>query len=278
MPTTYVPSATTLVELRLRPTAVPEPSLLALADPVSAGDHDQQRSGAQLQALRDLGSLPHARAEVRQITRLFGTGQSTVLFGQAATEQQLKAEPLEHSIVHLATHGWIDASAPASSGLVLAQSEAEDGLLQLREILRLPLSADLVTLSACQSALGDLVTGEGMIGMARAFFYAGTDSVVATLWNVDDRASALFMEHFYRNLRGGASKAEALRRARLELRHDRRYRHAYFWAAYVLIGSGSDGVEFPPAPWWRQATPIVLLVTGLLALGIWLRRIRHEHR
>ena len=108
----------------------------------------------------------------------------------------------------------------------------------LQIILRLKLNADLVTLSACRTGLGKLVNGEGVLGLTRAFLYAGTRSVLASLWNVNDTATAQLMTAFYRNLKRGLSKDEALRQAKLELLHGKQpsWRHPYFWASFVLIG------------------------------------------
>jgi len=180
VPTSYLPSASALVELRRRPVRAAEPRLLAVGDP-PYGASSTAAGRTALAGARSLGSLPHTRREVERIRARFGRGASTVLLGAAAAEGRLKSEPLErYSVLHLAVHGWIDASAAARSGLVFGPDPGgEDGILQFREILRLRLAADLVTLSACQSALGELVTGEGMVGLARAFFYAGSDSVVA---------------------------------------------------------------------------------------------------
>ena len=131
-------------------------------------------------------------------------------------------------------------------------------------MLRLRLAADLVTLSACQSALGELVTGEGMVGLSRAFFYAGAPSVVASLWNVNDEASAELMRHFYRGLRRGLTKAEALRQARLELRREPRYSHPYFWAPFVLVGRAGDPVAVPGD---GRPPAVPVLLTLLAAAG-----------
>jgi CHAT domain-containing protein len=102
----------------------------------------------------------------------------------------------------------------------------------------LKLNADLVTLSACRTGLGKLVSGEGVLGLTRAFLYAGTRSVLASLWNVNDTATAELMTAFYRNLKRDLSKDEALRQAKLELLHGKQpaWRHPYFWASFVLIG------------------------------------------
>lgn len=129
------------------------------------------------------------------------------------------------------------------SGIVLttAPGSKEDGVLQMSEVMRLKLNADVVTLSACRTGLGKLLRGEGMIGLTRAFQYAGADNVVVSLWNVNDIATAELMKAFYRNLTRGLPKDEALRQAKLQLLRgkQRTWGHPYFWAAFVLVGANS---------------------------------------
>lgn len=271
-PTSYLPSASALLELPGERGSAPA-RLLALADPHYGSTRAAARSPV-LESLRGLGSLPHTRAEARAVRSIFGSRSSRLLVGDAAVESRFKAERLgAYSVIHLATHGWIDPTSPARSGLLFGEEAgAEDGLLQFREILRLPLAADLVTLSACHTAAGELVTGEGMVGVTRAFFYAGARSVVASLWSVDDEASAELMRRFYRRLRRGDSKAEALRRARFELRGDPRFAHPYYWAPFVLVGRADDGVAMPADA--RPALAAALL--ALLALAAWRRRKRRD--
>ena len=109
-------------------------------------------------------------------------------------------------------------------------------LLQVYEIFNLKLTADVVVLSACETGLGREVRGEGMVGLTRAFLYAGAQAVVVSLWKVADPATAELMMRFYRQMKAGVGKAEALRRARLELFREGRYVHPYYWAPFVLVG------------------------------------------
>jgi tetratricopeptide (TPR) repeat protein len=263
--TSYLPSASVIAELTGLPSP-PAPRLLAVADASFEGGASAART-ATIAALRGFGALPHSRREARAVASAFGSGATTLLLGRDAVESRFKAEDLSgYSVIHLATHGWIDPRSSARSGLVLGvETGPDDGLLQFREILRLPLRADLVTLSACQTALGEMVTGEGMVGLFRAFLYAGSSSVVASLWNVNDEASAELMRHFYRELRRGRPKAEALRQARLALRAEPRYRHPYYWAPFVVIGRADDAVELPG--WWTPARRGGLLAACVLAAG-----------
>ena len=184
--------------------------------------------------------LPAARDEVCRIARLFGADQAAVFLGSEASEENVKASAVVRSarILHFAAHGLLDEDHPDLSGLQLthAGDSAEDGLLQVREIFNLQLRANLVVLSACQSGLGKEVSGEGLIGMTRAFLYAGASSVVVSLWQVDDVSTADLMVGFYSQLKAGLDRSEALRHAKLELIDRTRYSHPYFWAPFVLVG------------------------------------------
>lgn len=184
--------------------------------------------------------LPAARDEVCRIARLFGADRAAVFLGPAASEENVKASAVVRSahILHFAAHGLLDASHPDLSGLRLthAAGSAEDGLLQVREIFNLKLRADLVVLSACQSGLGKEVSGEGLIGMTRAFLYAGASSLVVSLWQVDDESTADLMVGFYGHLESGLDRSEALRSSKLQLIDGSRYFHPYFWAPFILVG------------------------------------------
>ncbi len=146
-----------------------------------------------------------------------------------------------YRIVHFATHSRIDTRLPALSGVLLSEVGADgaprQGLLSLEDIYNLRLGADLVVLSGCETALGREVRGEGLVGLTRGFFQAGATRVVASLWPVQDRATAELMSHFYRAmLRDGQSPAAALREAQLALAHDRRWADPYYWAGFILLG------------------------------------------
>lgn len=146
-----------------------------------------------------------------------------------------------YRMVHFATHGVVDNQVPELSGIVLSmfdrQGKRQDGFLQLYEIYNLKLGADLVVLSACQTALGKDIRGEGIVSLTRGFMHAGAPRVVASLWNVDDSATAELMSRFYRQMIvNGLRPAAALRAAQLDLAKERRYQSPYFWAAFVLQG------------------------------------------
>lgn len=137
---------------------------------------------------------------------------------EAATEAAVKAQPLsEYRVLHLAAHGIVSTKVPARSALVLRPSEAEDGLLQAREILNLRLDASLVTLSACDTSSGTAQGQDGVASLVRPFVAAGARAVVANLWAADDTFSAAMMREFYEQLAAGEDIGEALRRAKLSM-------------------------------------------------------------
>jgi CHAT domain-containing protein len=174
------------------------------------------------------------------IADLYKSADVAVYLRDEATEENVKNSAAVGGSrrIHFATHGAISDERPQYSGLMLTLSESgkEDGLLQVYEIFNLKLNAELVVLSACETGLGKELRGEGVLGLARAFMYAGATSIVASLWRVADRSTADLMIGFYRELDRGAHKAEALRRAKLELIRGGRYGHPYYWASFILIG------------------------------------------
>lgn len=147
----------------------------------------------------------------------------------------------QYRILHFATHGLLDSEHPQLSGLVLSlvdkQGNFENGFLQLQDIYNLNVSADLVVLSACKTALGKEIKGEGLVGLTRGFMYAGAPRVVASLWDVDDVATAELMKRFYKSmLIQGERPGAALRQAQMEMQQQKRWRSPYYWGAFVLLG------------------------------------------
>jgi CHAT domain-containing protein len=187
--------------------------------------------------------LPYTRDEVLAISNLFPLDQRHVYLGAEAREETVKSEKLDDfRFIHFATHSFLDEIRPGRSGILLSRApqSLEDGILQMGEIMRLKMNADLVTLSACSTGLGKLVNGEGVLGLTRAFFYAGARNVAVLLWNVNDFATATLMVSFYRHLSRGVPESEALRQAKLSLLHSSQplWHHPYFWAAFVIEGEG----------------------------------------
>ena len=189
----------------------------------------------------DFGRLPFSRQEVEGIAALFPKRNRTYL-GADATEEHAKALGKDVRYIHFATHGLLDERFPLDSALVLSvlgqvQPGKDNGLLQAWEIFeQVRLDADLVTLSACNTGLGQEVKGEGLIGLTRAFQYAGARSILASLWSVDDFRTMQLMQRFYTDLRSGKSKDEALRSAQLQLAHSQSSSAPYYWAGFSLIG------------------------------------------
>ena len=195
----------------------------------------------------NLSALPEAEREVKSLTQFYNPAESKILTGGAAREETFKAEAGRYRVLHFATHGTLDDHNPMYSHLLLASTSAgEDGFLEAREIINLNLNADLVVLSACQTARGRVGAGEGLIGMSWAFFVAGTPTTVASQWKVDSASTTLLMANFHRLLAaqstGGtvrAGKAEALREAALKVLANPQYRHPFYWAGFVVVGDGN---------------------------------------
>ena len=159
---------------------------------------------------------------------------SKALLRKDATESALRQYAAGFLYLHFATHGKFDADLPLESALLLAKEGASDGLLTVGKLYSMRLDADLVTLSACETGLGKVASGDDVIGLTRGFLYAGASTIVASLWQVDDRATAEQMTRFYKNL-GDRDKREALRQAQLATRQ--LFPHPFFWAAFQLTGN-----------------------------------------
>jgi CHAT domain-containing protein len=186
--------------------------------------------------------LPFSREEANGIAALARPGKVfTATDFQASRETVLGGALAGYRVVHFATHGVLDSDRPSLSGLVLSlvdeSGTPRDGYLRLHDIYNLRLGAELVVLSACQTALGKEIRGEGLVGLARAFMYAGTPRVVGSLWEVSDLATAELMKRFYRGvLQLRLRPAAALQAAQLEMSRDPRWAPPYYWAGFTLQG------------------------------------------
>src|SRR5258707_657843 len=217
------------------PTGKTKSSLIAFGNPVIG--KDEQRDA-------DLCPLPDAETEVSSIGKSFGPGVSKVFIGRDASERTFKALAPTYSVIHLATHGVVDNRNPLYSHLLLTKTEGDsenDGLLEAREIMDMNLRADLVVLSACETANGRISPGEGVVGMSWAFFVAGTRSMVVSQWKVNSASTSELMTAFYENPHSDKNEAnkngaQAIRRAALTLLKDDRYRHPFYWAGFLMIG------------------------------------------
>jgi CHAT domain-containing protein len=189
-----------------------------------------------------LPRLPFTRREAQAILALAPARDTRVALSFDATRQAAVGGVLsDYRFVHFATHGFFNDAHPELSGLVLSlvdrDGKPQEGFLSAGEVFNMKLSADLVVLSGCRTALGKQMKGEGVVGLTRAFMYAGTSRVLASLWNVDDAASAALMTRFYEGmLKGGLPPARALQRAQLAVARQRQWRNPYYWAAFQLQG------------------------------------------
>jgi CHAT domain-containing protein/tetratricopeptide (TPR) repeat protein len=264
-----IPSGSILATMRKQWTGrTPAPKMVAIiADPVfsledwrvkrqqqnlpaaQALQNDVQRtaqdSGA-LDASSRLPRLPLTRSEAEAISSLSPPGQSRLALDFEATREAAVDHALaDYRIVHFATHGLLNSSRPELSGLVFSlvdrNGQPRDGFLRLHEIYNLNLPAELVVLSACQTALGKEVKGEGLAALTRGFMHAGAARVLASLWKIDDRATSVVMKRFYEGMLGSKRMrpAAALRSAQIELWKSKRWRSPHYWGAYVMQGDWS---------------------------------------
>jgi len=232
-------------------------TLAVLADPVFS-DGDPRVAAALLgrivredktvavDTLRSTDSglrrLRFSRQEADEIARLAGNGPKLEAVDFAANRKLATSDELsQYRMVHFATHGIVDNYHPELSGIVLSlvdeKGQPQNGFLRLYDLYNLKLSADLVVLSACQTALGKEIRGEGLVGLTRGFMYAGAPRVVASLWQIDDRASAEFMKRFYQGmLEQKLRPAAALRAAQISMHNDKRWHEPHYWAAFTIQG------------------------------------------
>ena len=314
-----VPSASILGELRReaarrRP---PEKLLAAFGNPVFASNYAQRRDaegGEELAALempddgrrqllarevsRDvelngdafdpstIQPLFYAKRELSNLLDVTEGGETFVASGFDATRERLFGTDLsQYAILHFATHGMLDTKRPESSGLVLStvgrDGRALNGFVGLRDIYSIRAPVDLVVLSACQTALGKDVRGEGLLSLTRGFMYAGASGVVASLWKAEDKSTAELMKQFYANmLEKGMPPGAALRDAQNSIRQNPRWRSPYYWAAFTLQGEYTRAIRHRPGD--AGSSLKVAGFAGLLALlaaaAWWYRRRPHAAR
>jgi len=267
-----LPSASSLAALRREIAGrAPAPMTVAvIADPVfEEGDERIKKNGVNVATLNNkqaeravagqevfrsalevgaadaqqrLQRLMFSRREANEITALTRPGTSFIALDFAANRATALGPNLSrYRIVHFATHGLLNSQHPELSGVVLSlvdeEGRPQDGFLRLNDIYNLKFAADLVVLSACKTGLGKEIKGEGLVGLTRGFFYAGAPRVVASLWKVDDRATAELMKLFYRRmLRDGLNPAAALRSAQIDMWKQPRWAAPYYWAGFTLQG------------------------------------------
>jgi CHAT domain-containing protein len=254
----YAPSLSSLKELTVRKGAggrKEAKDILAVGDPSYGANEVEATVGGAMggqqgndpPASPRFSRLKYSAQEIEKVSALFKPGRRETLLRERASEEAFKQERLaDYRIIHFATHAFIDDKKPARSAIVLSldQDPKEDGFLQMREVFNLKLRADLVVLSACQTGLGQLIRGEGIEGLSRAFYYAGASAVLLSLWAVNDQASYQLLERFYLHLRSANPVMDSLRRAKLEMIDSGVLSHPYYWAGFVAAGN-ADTVIFP---------------------------------
>lgn len=306
------PSISTLTAIRAERAGSHSSSkvLAVIADPVFSRDDDRVQSDGASAAVasassqpensslapvfRDLGSnngpqrLLHSSEEADAISAAAPRGTTMVAKGFDATRETAMGPRIrEYQIVHFATHGFHDRTHPELSGIVLTMFDRagveKNGVMSLQDIYSLDLSAELTVLSACQTALGKDVRGEGLVGLTHSFMSAGSKSVVASLWKVDDRATATLMADFYHAmLQEGMPTGAALRAAKLKMLRDKRWHPPFFWAGFVLQGEYTNHITVERGSIFSTRAALLLLVVpvfaGLLVLHRRRRRLSHARR
>ncbi len=253
---TYLPSASALAILRRELNGRPAPprSVAVVADPVFNASDSRLRTSQTVKAARATSGhsvnieqrsferLPFSGQEAAAILTLVGKDQRfRALDFDASKEIIIEGRLNGYRVVHFATHGILDTTHPELSAIVLSlvdrEGRAQDGFLRAHETYNLDLPCDLVVLSACQTALGKVVRGEGLLSLTRGFMYAGASRVMVSLWNVNDASTAELMEEFYRGLfEQQLRPAAALRVAQMSMWADERQSAPYYWAGFVIQG------------------------------------------
>ena len=298
-----LPSMSTLAAIRQdkHRTASGNKIVAVLADPVFSKSDDRFQNGtsrsiiasASLEeaagpALRGvdgfvrggLARLLHASEEADGIVAATPRGTAKVARAfDASRETAMSSFVSEYQIVHFATHGFFNSEHPELSGIVLSMVKPDgsktDGFMPLQDICRLNLSAQLVVLSACETGLGKDIKGEGLMSLTRGFMYAGSRTVVTSLWKVDDRATAELMKHFYQSmLQDGLTPAAALRLAKQKIRQQKEWSAPYFWAGFVLQGEYQGSIVVDRSSGFHTSLAIAITVV-LISFGL---TILHRRR
>ena len=266
--------------------------LVGFGDAVFSSDYAPLPASSQTDAtaerskgssrFRDLPSVFNAERELRAISDLTGNNSTFYTQYDATREKLLSVDLSQFRILHVVTHGVLDDQQPELSGLVLSMVDGNarpiDGFVSLADIYKLRAPVDLVVLSACHTALGNNLRGEGLVGVTRGFMYAGASGVVASLWKVDDRATAELMKYFYTNLlQRGMGPAAALRAAQNEIRSQPKWSAPYYWAGFTFQGDYGLTIRAEPSRFaYQRWLAIVVLICLAGALGFWLLQRRRS--
>ncbi len=258
-------SATLLKEMRNKKHAsIPDKNFLALAPSFESDNTDTLLLAARNIDLTNeknrLGALLYNISEVERIQEIIG---GDILTGTMATEAAFVEKASEYQILHLSTHGKANDKVGDYSFLAFynTKDSIENEWLYNREIYELDLNADMVVLSACETGIGEMQRGEGIISLARGFSYAGAKSIITTLWSVNDQQTSEIMSYFYANIKDGKqSKDAALRKAKLEYIENSTSPEPYFWAAFIPIGDMSPIEISNQYPVWIWFIPFIFIL------------------
>jgi len=296
------PSISTLRAIRSEKKNAGSPyrTVAVIADPVFSRNDDRVRSAPMTPVVADASSdqdgtglrgtlrsgtlsrLNYSSTEADAISAAAPSGTSMIVKGFDANRETLMSTRLgEYQILHFATHAFLDSEHPELSGIVLTMVDPkgmrQNGMLPLYDVYSLQLSTELTVLSACQTALGKDISGEGFLGLTHGFLSAGSKSVVASLWKVDDRATASLMRGFYESLlQQKMSVGAALRAAQLKTMREKQWNAPYFWAGFVLQGEYTNHIALEDK-WWPDPWRMLLAVL-ILALSVFIIfRLRRRH-
>ena len=265
--------------------------LIGFGDAVFSSDYTPQPTTGDINSseerskdnsrFRDLPRLFYAKRELRAIGNMAGNDSSFYVEYNATRDKFLSVDLSQFRILHVVTHGVLDDRQPELSGLVLSLVDGNarriDGFVSLADIYKLRAPVDLVVLSACHTALGQRLRGEGLIGLTRGFMYAGASGVVASLWKVDDRATAELMKYFYSNmLQHSMGPAAALRAAQNQIRSQPKWSSPYYWAGFTFQGDYDLTIkpEASPIGFGYERAGLIIALVGVMAAMYWLLRRR----
>jgi CHAT domain-containing protein len=213
--------------------------------------------------MRILNDLPFARLEAKYVSDITG---GTLFENNAAKESVYKNEAGKYDIIHLAMHTLLNDKDPMHSTLIFSQrnDSLEDGYLKTYEIYGIPLNAKMVVLSSCNTGTGQLYSGEGILSLARGFIYSGSQSVIMSMWEIEDKSGTQIVEGFYKNLKRGYTKSVALKRARIEFlkNADQLRAHPYFWSTLVVYGNNA------PLYFFNKLKIIIVIIVAILFLSL----------
>jgi CHAT domain-containing protein len=267
----YTPSITSLREIIQHEglsAAKPKKDLLAFGDPFFGSDEETGSARDASKIISSAGTfnisrLEYSGLEIEKIASHFKKTKTDTFRRKEASEERLKNLNLsDYKVLHFATHCLIDDRKPDRSSIVfsIGSAAAEDEILQTREVFNLKLNSDLITLSSCQTGLGQFIKGEGIEGLSRAFFYAGASSTLISLWAVQDQATSQFMERYYFHLRSSNSIMDALHKTKLEMIDSGMLSHPYYWAGFIITGN-SDKIIY------TSTTKRIILIIFLFCLA-----------